>query len=284
LRSAVGMLLVGLILWTFVGASQTSELQQTVSCQVQAFFVSPSVDGVIKRVLLALIDEASTTIDVALYSFTDNDLGDALVAAYRRGVQVRIILDDGQEEARGGEYIKLTDAGMCVYVEHVEGLMHHKFMVIDGRLVVTGSYNWSAAADDSNFENIVVLECPELASVFTQEFERICTLVGCECGGPPPPPPPSCPFAIYRVDPVAEVIAVQNMSSSPQDLGGWVISDGEGSYMFPYGTIVQPGEVFEVGIDTYNPSGYTRGLYLNNRSDEVFLYTPTGKLCDMKSW
>ena len=142
-------------------------------CQLECYFVSPRIDHVIKRVLLKLIDSARETIDIAIYSFTDDDLGKAVVRAFRRGVRVRVIMDTSQPKARGGEYRRLTQAGIPVLVEEEPGLMHHKFMVIDGETVVTGSYNWSAAADDRNFENAIVVRDPEVARAFTEEFERL---------------------------------------------------------------------------------------------------------------
>ena len=142
-------------------------------CPVEAYFVSPRIDHVIKRVLLELIRGAKESIEIAIYSFTDDDLGEAVVEAYRRGVRVRVIMDTSQPKARGGEYRRLIEAGIPVLVERLSGLMHHKFMVVDREVVVTGSYNWSAAADDRNFENAIVVRDPEVAGEFLREFERL---------------------------------------------------------------------------------------------------------------
>jgi len=143
------------------------------ACDIDSYLVSPRIDHAIYRVHLKLIDSARETIDIAIYSFTDDDLGKAVVRAFRRGVRVRVIMDTSQPKARGGEYRRLTQAGIPVLVEEEPGLMHHKFMVIDGETVVTGSYNWSAAADDRNFENAIVVRDPEVARAFTEEFERL---------------------------------------------------------------------------------------------------------------
>ena len=151
----------------------TASTGASTLCEVEPYFVSPRVDHVIKRILLGLIDSARETMDIAIYSFTDDDLGRAVVQAHRRGVAVRVIMDTSQRKARGGEYERLVNAGIPVIVEEVSGLMHHKFMVIDGEVVVTGSYNWSRSADDRNFENAVVIRDPEVAEAFEEEFERL---------------------------------------------------------------------------------------------------------------
>lgn len=64
--------------------------------------------------------------------------------------------------------------------------MHHKFAVIDGQTVITGSYNWSDNADDNNFENIVVIQYPDLAAAYTEQFDSIWNFHASP-GCPPPP-------------------------------------------------------------------------------------------------
>jgi len=288
MRKALALSLVLVCLLGLTIGAQEATTSTVQTCSVQAFFVSPDVDGVIEQELIALINQATSTLDVALYSFTDDQLGAAVIEAHQRGVKVRVFLDDGQEEARGGEYAKLVAAGVSVAVEHVKGLMHHKFAVIDGRIVVTGSYNWSNAADENNFENVVVVECPEIAAAFLEEFERLWDIFAAPVALPPAPSAPptlvSAAFEIYQVDPQGEKITLRNLSNQPADLGGWRISDGEGSYTFRTGTMVPPGGTYTIGIEIYNPTRYTRGLYLNNKHDEVYLYDQNGNLVDQVTW
>jgi len=167
---------VALVLVVLLGASCTGCIPcpPCSSCTVKSLFVSPSVDGVIEARLISILDAATRTVDLALYSFTDDQLGAAVIRAHQRGVMVRVILDDGQEGSAGGrEHAKLVAAGIAVVVEKVTGLMHHKFLVVDRTITVTGSYNWSDAADQSNFENVVVIVYAEVADAFTAEFNRL---------------------------------------------------------------------------------------------------------------
>jgi len=159
------------ILVTLVVVAGLAGLANRSRCTVEAFFVSPEVDYVIERRLIEEIDQAEESILIAVYSFTDDDLGAAVVRAYDRGVDVRILLDEAQESGtQGREWPKLVAAGIPVTVEHVVGLMHHAFVVIDTKLTVTGSYNWTASADQNNFENVVFIECPEIAWEYTDKF------------------------------------------------------------------------------------------------------------------
>jgi cardiolipin hydrolase len=68
---------------------------------------------------------------------------------------------------------KLQGAGIHVEVSEQARLLHHKFAVIDGRYVVTGSYNWTESAERRNRENMVILECPEMVEAFGAEWASI---------------------------------------------------------------------------------------------------------------
>jgi len=129
-------------------------------CAVEAFFVEPYVDGVIESAIIDAIDDAEEYIYAALYSFTDDELGAALLRAHYRGVDVQVLLD---RDETGGEACPLYEAGLTVLIEDSSYLFHHKFVVIDSELVITGSYNWSNSADRDNFENVVFIRCPDIA-------------------------------------------------------------------------------------------------------------------------
>jgi phosphatidylserine/phosphatidylglycerophosphate/cardiolipin synthase-like enzyme len=124
-------------------------------------------------VLISLINRANRSVYVAIYSFTRDGLAAALVSAKNRGVEVRVVIERDRANEQGSEYQYLRSAGVSVRLDGNSGLMHHKFMVIDGLIVVTGSYNWSTAAEDRNDENIVIIRDRYIAERFTQEFERI---------------------------------------------------------------------------------------------------------------
>ena len=132
----------------------------------EAFFVG------IKSKLLAEIGLARQSITVAVAWFTDRDLLAALVARQRAGVPVALALTrDHINEAL--DFTSLAAAGGRVF--HIEGvLMHNKFCVLDGRDVITGSYNWTYRAAHENYENIVLTSGDyDLAYRYLAEFARI---------------------------------------------------------------------------------------------------------------
>ena len=126
----------------------------------------------ITQAVRPLIQQAKSRIDVAVFFLTHTGLTGDLIAARRRGVDVRVILD--ATGARNG-YTKhelLRAAGIAVKVENWGGKMHMKAAAIDGQYVITGSMNFSDSAADDNDENMVAISDPEVAQLFIQEFDR----------------------------------------------------------------------------------------------------------------
>ncbi len=263
------------------------------NCTVRCYFVTPEVDGVIETAIINAISHAQKTLDIALFSFTDDQLGNAVVQARRRGVSVRVLLAEGQERVLGGEHGKLVNAGVVVSVAQGLGYFHHNFAIIDRELVITGSYDWSDAADQHNYENVVFISCPALtasqtvAEQYTSEFERLWRTLGGETLSQPQPTVAASAetlILIDVVDPIGECIYLLNISSVDLDLAGWSISDLEGRYTFPDETIIEPNEPYEVCIDTYNPTHDPQKLLLDDLDDEIFLATPEGKIVDEVVW
>jgi phosphatidylserine/phosphatidylglycerophosphate/cardiolipin synthase-like enzyme len=124
-------------------------------------------------IIIKIIDSAGKYVHVAIYSFTLDSLGDALIRARDRGVEVKVVMEWEQAEVKGSEYGRLLKAGINVRLDGNKYLMHHKFMVVDGRMVVTGSYNWSYGAEENNDENMIVVSNPDVARLYEAEFQRV---------------------------------------------------------------------------------------------------------------
>jgi phosphatidylserine/phosphatidylglycerophosphate/cardiolipin synthase-like enzyme len=118
--------------------------------------------------VIEVLNRAQSTIYVAMYGLTHPAIVAALVAAKNRGVDVVLKLDKIESAGRtqAAMIAKLEAASVPVEVSEQTRLLHHKFAVIDGRYVVTGSYNWTESAERRNRENLVILDCPEVANAF----------------------------------------------------------------------------------------------------------------------
>lgn len=129
-------------------------------------------DGVEAR-LVVLINQAEESIYLLTYSFTSDALAEALLVAHERGVEIRGVIDKAQAANAGGEFENLTTNGVDIRLDGEGGSMHHKVMIIDGEVVVTGSYNFSANAERRNDENLLVIHDAESASKYLEEFWRL---------------------------------------------------------------------------------------------------------------
>lgn len=141
---------------------------------VELYF-SPD-DGTLER-LLELVDGAHDAIDFLAFSFTADELAEALLAAEERGVLVRGVFEGSQALSNtGGEWGYLEGSGLNIRLDGQRGQMHHKVLIIDGSIVVLGSYNFSRSAEERNDENTLVIASQALAAEFEAEFEEIWAL------------------------------------------------------------------------------------------------------------
>ncbi|MCD6421479.1 MAG: phospholipase D family protein [Thaumarchaeota archaeon] len=119
------------------------------------------------------ISRANESVHVMVYGFTLDDLSEALIEAKGRGVEVRVVIERESAYWSGSEYERLLSAGVDIRLDGNPHTMHHKVVVIDGKIVVTGSYNWTWSAENRNDENVVVLMDEGLAESYEKEFQRV---------------------------------------------------------------------------------------------------------------
>jgi phosphatidylserine/phosphatidylglycerophosphate/cardiolipin synthase-like enzyme len=125
--------------------------------------------------ILDLIDGAQESIHFMAFSFTSNDIGDAIRNRALEGVSVKGVMDDTQVKSnQGSEYDMFKQENLDVHLDgNVDGLMHHKVIIIDRQIVITGSYNFTNSAETRNDENMIVLFDPAIASKYLDEFQKI---------------------------------------------------------------------------------------------------------------
>jgi phosphatidylserine/phosphatidylglycerophosphate/cardiolipin synthase-like enzyme len=123
--------------------------------------------------LIQLVGEAQSSIYFLAFSFTSDPIAGALIDAAARGVDVIGVFETKQASGTGGEFFRLADFGLGVELDGNPRNMHHKVFIIDGGIVVTGSYNFTASAAERNDENVLVFHNPEIALLFFNEFIRI---------------------------------------------------------------------------------------------------------------
>jgi phosphatidylserine/phosphatidylglycerophosphate/cardiolipin synthase-like enzyme len=155
------------------GSANTPNPKLTIDgTQVEVYF-SPD-DGVVQHIL-EIIRSAQESIYFLAFSFTSNDIGEAIVERAQNGIAVAGVMDNGQIASnQGTEYDSFLQAGLDVRQDgNTNGLMHHKVIIIDRQIVITGSYNFTASAEESNDENVVIIFSPAVAATYLEEFQRV---------------------------------------------------------------------------------------------------------------
>ncbi|MBE7434965.1 MAG: DUF1669 domain-containing protein [Anaerolineales bacterium] len=133
--------------------------------------LAPQRTGGIDGPLAEAIDSARLTVDVAIYSMSLNSVRDALLRAHDRGVRVRIVMESDNLDRSDPQ--RLKDAGIPFLGDRREGLMHNKFVVIDGSEVWVGGMNYtdSGAYEDNNV--MLRIRSVKMAENYTREFEEM---------------------------------------------------------------------------------------------------------------
>lgn len=135
-----------------------------------AFSPSPQAVNLIGRT----ISKAEQSIDVAAYSFTSYKIAAALIEAHKRGVTVRVLLDKGQGKRHYKAIEEMQEAGIPIRINRHYAIMHNKYIIIDGKTVETGSFNYTQNAEKRNAENVVVIKNNKtLAKKYMMNWQKL---------------------------------------------------------------------------------------------------------------
>lgn len=130
-------------------------------------------------ILIGVIGQARQQVLVQAFSFTHKAIARALVDAHRRGVRVEVLADDRQDRLLEGSVLPdLVRNGVAVWLDSQQSSAHNKVMIIDAgtpaAVLVTGSYNFTYAAQRRNAENVLVIRGnPDLAAAFAANWQRL---------------------------------------------------------------------------------------------------------------
>jgi phosphatidylserine/phosphatidylglycerophosphate/cardiolipin synthase-like enzyme len=126
-----------------------------------------------KRIILSHLESARKSLDICVFTISDNEISDAVLKAHERGVEVRIITDNDKATDEGSDVLTLANNGIEVRVDTTSNHMHHKFSVSDKSSLITGSFNWTRSAELHNQENILEIRHMDTVKQFNQEFEKL---------------------------------------------------------------------------------------------------------------
>ena len=126
----------------------------------------------ILRKLRGLLGSTRSSVDLCLFTVSDDRLTQCIIEAHQRGVTVRLITDNDKLHDEGSDIASIARAGIQVRMDEGEEHMHHKFALFDAECLATGSYNWTRGAT-TNFENLLVTWSPVAVGMFSEEFEAL---------------------------------------------------------------------------------------------------------------
>lgn len=122
--------------------------------------------------IIKTLDDAKKSILMQAYSLTSKPIAEALIRAHNRGITITVIADKSQQRERYTQVRTLQAAGIPVYIDYTPAIAHNKVILIDDEIVISGSYNFSNAAEKRNAENVIFLENKEVQKLFCTNFNK----------------------------------------------------------------------------------------------------------------
>jgi phosphatidylserine/phosphatidylglycerophosphate/cardiolipin synthase-like enzyme len=162
--------LLSLLILAFLFPLTTQAKELTLTNAPTQVYFSPN--GGCTEAIVDALDKSKTEILVQAYSFTSKDIAKALVDAHKRGVHVEIILDKSNRSKKYGAGDFAAHMGIKTYIDFAHAIAHNKIMIIDRETVITGSFNFTKAAENNNAENLLIIKSPGLAKEYISNWER----------------------------------------------------------------------------------------------------------------
>ena len=169
--SSGGEVAVALVIWLEKITKHIDNFRRSQSSSVNSAHFSPGDDC--RRKLLDLCVSARESLDISVFTISDDRLSRAIISAHQRGIKVRLITDNDKSLDEGSDVEYLITEGIEVRMDNTPNHMHHKFALIDQRVLVNGSFNWTRSATEYNQENILVTDEQGLVAAYLREFESL---------------------------------------------------------------------------------------------------------------
>jgi phosphatidylserine/phosphatidylglycerophosphate/cardiolipin synthase-like enzyme len=143
--------------------------EHSPTCYWEVYF---SPHGGATEAVIRELNKAKTSVLVQAYSFTSAPIAKALLNAHKRGVKIDVILDKSQETQRYSTATFLYNQGIPVKIDAQHAIAHNMVMIIDGEIVITGSFNFTKAAEENNAENFLVIRDKKLTERYIKNWHE----------------------------------------------------------------------------------------------------------------
>jgi phosphatidylserine/phosphatidylglycerophosphate/cardiolipin synthase-like enzyme len=146
-------------------------LWAATACAAEKLQVYFSPHGGCTEAVVEQLNKVRSNVYIQAYSFTSAPIAEALLEAHRRGVKVFVILDKSQRTEKYSEADFLVHGGIPTFIDSKHAVAHNKIIIADGRTVLTGSFNFTTAAEEHNAENLLVIDDPALAKKYLENWK-----------------------------------------------------------------------------------------------------------------
>lgn len=140
--------------------------------QVEVQQVCFSPNGKCTSAIVEKIDSAKSEILIQAYSFTSAPIAKALINAHKRSIKIEAILDKSNATGKYSSATFLSNNGILVFIDAMHAIAHNKIIIIDKEIVITGSFNFTKAAEEKNAENLLIIKSKELAKSYIDNWEK----------------------------------------------------------------------------------------------------------------
>ncbi len=172
-KLVIAIFVVGLLLGAILGIVYSMYAGRYQPTSFPSYEIHFSPKGGCADTVVYWIGRANQSVHVLMYIFTLQNVAEALISAHDRGVEVKIVFDKSQGSSYSQQAL-LNAAGIEVRNDtNPNGIMHNKVAIIDNRIVITGSFNWTNSAENNNNENLIVIDSVDAASRYESEFQNI---------------------------------------------------------------------------------------------------------------
>lgn len=147
-----------------------SDIQPSLSqAEVVGIYFTPPAD--VAAAVIDVIDQSKSEVLVQAYGFTHNGIAQALVRAHGRGVMVKVLLDAKTDSTNRFVTDLLQSQQIPLRLDASHAIAHNKVIVVDGEMVITGSFNFTNSAQTRNAENLLVLRSKGLADSYKSNWQ-----------------------------------------------------------------------------------------------------------------
>lgn len=155
----------------WVRAANNALLISTSPSEKTDAFFSPGEEC--RDAIIYQINNSISQLKICVFTISDDTITQAIVAAHKKGRQIKVITDNDKSLDMGSDIERMAKEGIAVKIDNTANHMHHKFMVVDDRNLLTGSYNWTQSAARYNHENILLTNEAGVVKSFLNEFDQL---------------------------------------------------------------------------------------------------------------